>query len=369
MSTNNRLPPEAVVIGNYEAPGLYDQAMQEVVTDRDDGSHDDGDPNHYEWWYFDALTSEGLKVVVIYLARDFNRLDVRTPPMLSINVETPDGKHREITAVYDGQTLVAATEHCDVWINDNAWCKGRYPHWSIHAKYEDVVVDLDFDATLKSWRAGSGAQYYDAEMTKINGHVVPAPRAIASGTVSIGDSVYRMVNGRGYHDHNWGNVGTTGAIRAWHWGRMECEEFTLNFSYIRMSAKYGNKIVSKFMLGQDSDIVLSSGNISDEFVGELHVSPKFGNVYPDGFLIRAPFNGSEVVVRISSNKLLGEMAVGEGDVRPDAETSAPGYIRLIGDLELTVPIEGGARTVRGTIMHEVAYIEAMPRVNGNWMSE
>lgn len=53
-----------LVIGNYEAPGLYDQAAQEVVTDRDDGYHNDGNLRHYEWWYFDLFTASGLKAAV-----------------------------------------------------------------------------------------------------------------------------------------------------------------------------------------------------------------------------------------------------------------------------------------------------------------
>ena len=64
-----------LVIGNYEAPGLYDQAAQEIVTDRDDGYHNDGNPRHYEWWYFDLFTQSGLKAAVSRLGDAQQRFD------------------------------------------------------------------------------------------------------------------------------------------------------------------------------------------------------------------------------------------------------------------------------------------------------
>lgn len=85
-----------LVIGNYEAPGLYDQAAQEVVTDRDDGYHNDGNPRHYEWWYFDLFTQSGLKAAVILMDRPLIMLDnPDLPPMLMLNVELPDGTNRD----------------------------------------------------------------------------------------------------------------------------------------------------------------------------------------------------------------------------------------------------------------------------------
>lgn len=88
-----------------EAPGLYDQAAQEVVTDRDDGYHNDGNPRHYEWWYFDLFTQSGLKAAVILMDRPSIMLDnPDLPPMLMLNVELPDGiQHRRSAEFIDPQ--------------------------------------------------------------------------------------------------------------------------------------------------------------------------------------------------------------------------------------------------------------------------
>ena len=324
-----------LVIGNYEAPGLYDQAAQEVVTDRDDGYHNDGNPRHYEWWYFDLFTQSGLKAAVILMDRPLIMLD-----------------------------FIASEEHCDVELGNN-WCKGRYPNWQLHAEHDDVVVDLELVATVESWRAGSGAMYFDEALTVFNAHVVPAPRAVVNGTIQVAGETIAIEDGHGYHDHNWGNAGIEGVLKAWHWGRAECGDFTLNFSYIQHNADYGNKVVCKFMLAKDSEILLSTGEFEDSFVGEIHVGPQSGNGWPDGFLIEAPYNGDMIRIEISGNHLLSDAL--NSDQQPDDETARPGYIRLGGDIRVTVPLAGGVEVATGNIIHEMSFSESIPKAEANWL--
>lgn len=351
-------------IGNYEAPGLFNQALQEVVTDRDDGHHNDGNPRHYEWWYFDMFTDDGIKVVVSLFSRPPVMLDnPNIPPTLLVNVELPDGTVRDLMVPLPGEKLIAAEDHCDVKLG-KSWCKGRYPNWQVHAEHDDVVVDFDLVATMESWRAGSGAMYFNEDLTMLNAHVVPAPRAKVNGSVQVAGKTTTFENGHGYHDHNYGNVGLT-VLEAWHWGRAECGDFSLNFSYIKHNADYGNKIVCKFMMAKGHDILLSSGDFEDSFVGEIHVAPQSGNGWPDGFLIEAPYNGDMIRIEISGNHLLSDQL--NHPEPPTDETAQPGYVRLAGDIKMTVPLKNGTEVATGTIIHEMAFLEPIPKAEADWL--
>ena len=109
-----------LVIGNFEAPGLYDQAAQEIVTDRDNGYHNEGDPRHCEWWYFDLFTDSGLKAAVILMDRPLIMLDnPDLPPLLMLNVELPDGTNRDFQVPFSDEDFSAAEDHCDVKLGNN----------------------------------------------------------------------------------------------------------------------------------------------------------------------------------------------------------------------------------------------------------
>ncbi|WP_202814449.1 hypothetical protein, partial [Falsirhodobacter sp. alg1] len=95
------------------------------VTDRDDGYHNDGNPRHYEWWYFDLFTQAGLKAAVILMDRPLIMLDnPDLPPMMMLNVELPDGTNRDFQVPFPGVDFIASEEHCDVKLGNN-WCKGH----------------------------------------------------------------------------------------------------------------------------------------------------------------------------------------------------------------------------------------------------
>ena len=207
--------------------------------------------------------------------------------------------------------------------------------------------------------------YFDEALTVFNAHVVPAPRAVVNGTIQVAGETIVIEDGHGYHDHNWGNAGIEGVLKAWHWGRAECGDFTLNFSYIQHDADYGNMVVCKFMLAKDSEILLSTGEFEDSFVGEIHVSPQSGNGWPDGFLIEAPYNGDMIRIEISGNHLLSDAL--NSDQQPDHETARLGYIRLGGDIRVTVPLAGGFEVATGNIIHEMSFSESIPKAEANWL--
>jgi hypothetical protein len=218
---------------------------------------------------------------------------------------------------------------------------------------------------MESWRAGSGAMYFDEDLSMLNAHVVPAPRAHVKGSIQVNGNTTEFENGHGYHDHNFGNVGLA-VLDAWHWGRAECGEFSLNFSYIRHNADYDNKIICKFMMAKGSEILLSSGDFEDSFVGDIHVAPQSGNGWPDGFLIEAPFNGDTIRIEITSNHLLSDQL--KHPEPPTELTAQPGYVRLAGDIKMSVPLKGGVETATGTIIHEMAFLEPIPKAKADWLA-
>jgi len=119
------------------------------------------------------------------------------------------------------------------------------------------------------------------------------------------------------------------------------------------------------MLAKDSEILLSTGEFEDSFVGEIHVGPQSGNGWPDGFLIEAPYNGDMIRIEISGNHLLSDAL--NSDQQPDDETARPGYIRLGGNIRVTVPLAGGTEVATGNIIHEMSFSESIPKAEANWL--
>ena len=346
---------EKRAIGPYDPEVIYNLAEQETLTDKDDAAYSTDDPDCFEWWYFDVHTDQGYTIVVVLKDRDYTNLQLPPVPQIRLLVETPDGQNTTINRGYPHLKWEASRERCDVRIGDQFSCNGTYPLYHVKAQEDGVAVDLQFVATLPSWRPGTGRTCYSSDYSKYFGWVVAQPRADVTGTITMGGKTVQ-VTGIGYHDHNYGNVPLAGNVARWHWGRTYAGEYTVIFSTMITGNDSGRRKVPVFMLGKSGRILLSSGEIETTERGAVTTVPMTANRYAEEVILKIPYNGSHIEMRMINRKLLEEW-----DLVPQAPIqegfAKPGYIRLLADLELTVPLPQGPEKVKGTVIHEYMSLE------------
>ena len=343
------------VIGPYDPGVIFDLAEQEKLTDQDDAAYKTDDPNFFEWWYFDVHTDQGYTIIVTLKDRDYTNMQLAPVPQIKLVIESPDGDNRTINRGYPDHAWQASTERCDVKIGDQFSCSGSYPKYNLKAKEDDVMLDLEFIATLPGWRPGTGKDYFSPDYKKYFGWVVPQPRANVNGILKLGEKTLN-VTGIGYHDHNYGTVPLAGNVARWHWGRTYADDYTIIFSTLVVGNDYGRRALPVFMLGKGSEILLSSGAMETSESGIITTVPQTGNRYAEEILLKIPFNNQHVEMKLKNKKLIEEW-----DLAPQAPTiegvGKPAYIRLLADLDLTVPLSKGIDTVSGLVIHEYMLLE------------
>lgn len=346
------------ITSQFDACALAHCQFPDIVTDRDDAFHYNDDPHHFESWYFDVHTDDEYKMAVLVLYRDwigmFGDLDKPATPGICLNVETPDGDKRDIVRSYPDLKLEADYEQCDFKLGNIAWCKGKYPNWHLHIEEDDVVLDVNLMATMPSWKPGTGTMYYNEKLTEYSSHFVAVPCAIADGTLTVAGKTKEFKNGHGYHDHNFGNVVPMSTYYRWHWGRAEVDDFILNFSHVIAPKEYDFQVLPQLLLSKGDQILLSTGTFTDTYTDtdNISVSSITRTPYPNVIKIEVPYNNDHVKIVISNQTELAD-----NDLIPNvplpSEMRKPGYIRLMCDVEISIPLLEGIKVVKGKMIHEL----------------
>jgi len=215
-----------------------------------DVRNDKKQPGSYEWWYFDAVSSDGKYnfVVIFYEGNPFstryNRAltdDEKAPmphhyPAISISIyEGSDPIYYSFTE-FEETDCVFGTDYPRVEIG---------PHQMIGKMDEDALkytLDLienlpngdSIEASIKfKSPAIEKSLFTNAEMNKSVGHQwnLVQPRAEVNGKIQLSaqNEEKRKIEfeGHGYHDHNTGHEPMRNEFRDWYWGRFHFDDFTL----------------------------------------------------------------------------------------------------------------------------------------------
>ncbi|VVB73341.1 Uncharacterised protein [uncultured archaeon] len=247
---------------------------QTAYSARDDASHPSDDPDHFEWWYFDAQFEECSVAVAMHATNVSNPGSRR--PHIEANLFCPNGTTR-IVKEYDPASFSASNETCDVSIAGNR-AQGNLSDYHLTVDEGGLGMDLWFDSTVPSWRPGTGAIRF-GDGTDQFSWFVAVPRASVNGTLTINGTRFN-VSGIGYHDHNWGNVPLFTEISEWYWGRVYSGNLTLIYADISLDGKYDQTVVSPMMVAVGDRIVsdgsgfslLPSGFIPDSATGNRRPS-------------------------------------------------------------------------------------------------
>lgn len=237
---------------DYERLGI---AHRHIVP-REDGMRTDGARGTFEWWYFDAHLADGAKLVVVFLTKQFTDLKKPLSPEVRIDLTLADGTTIEKLGEFDADAFSASTDTCDVRIGDNVFA-GDLHRYAIHAKVEDVEVDITLTGQVPAWRPETGYWYFgdEAEFAWLP--------SVPQGTVDV---TYRSGNqtvtttGVGYHDHNWGNASMLDLIHHWYWARGAAGPYSVIASYITAQKAFGYEQLPVFMLAREGQLIGDDGS-------------------------------------------------------------------------------------------------------------
>ncbi|MGH2358950.1 MAG: hypothetical protein ACRDGM_00165 [bacterium] len=168
-----------------------------------------------EWWYFNFSTPDSLYGYVSMVADRSRRV------LAGVTVVLPDGRivrwtetHAATALPFDGSVLQAGPHRVTL-------TRGMY---RLHLVRPDFSLDLEMRPVAQlyvppvEWTAG----------TFVSGYVVPILRAEVSGVLKVGRLQF-LLNGTGYHDHNWGLWEAV----TWEWGTVSTADYALLAGMIR----------------------------------------------------------------------------------------------------------------------------------------
>lgn len=171
------------------------------ITDKDNAAHPDYFKNGSEWWYAcfhdDNLNLHGSLILKTNTINTFVSLSVIDHPNLSF--------FERIST----SAINVSSEFCDVKMGQNSFVQTTSDEYAIHM--ESFDKNITFDIKLKALTRGflcEGQNIFWA---------VSVPLAHMTGEI-VCDGVRQELQGRGYHDHNWGAEDEKDV--SWKWGEI-----------------------------------------------------------------------------------------------------------------------------------------------------
>ena len=211
----------------------------------------------FEWWYFDSHLADGAKLVVIFYTKNAAVPNVGLEPLVSINLDLPDGRTLDKNAKFSPAQFSSSKDQCDVRIADNRFT-GDLHTYSIKASVEDVSVDVTLTGITPPWRPKTGYTVYGDDESEYFAWLPSVPYGNVTVTYTV-DGTSTTTTGNGYHDHNWGNVPMASILNNWYWGRGAIGPFTFISAYMTAEKKYGYATNSEIMLARDGKVIADDG--------------------------------------------------------------------------------------------------------------
>ncbi len=229
---------------------------------RSDWKKDDQTPDKpagsYEWWYFDAVSEDAEKAVVVIFYEG-----IPFSPKYNQCIQNGDGTKAHPES-YPAVSISVYDKGRPVWYSLTEFSKadasfgsqplqvGIGPHrFSQQSEENRLSYHLTLNELLPNGDALEGELTFSSPITNrellneqsSGGHQwnLVQPAAEVTGVLSISGYHQDKIDfkGSGYHDHNYGSEPMKEAFRDWYWGRVHFPEATLVF-YV-MNQKSGRQ--------------------------------------------------------------------------------------------------------------------------------
>ena len=326
----------------------------------EDGRHTHGGAGTFEWWYTDVTFDDGTAVVVIFFTKDYFDVPGKARATVDFEIVDPNGKRTNVwTKARKGTLLNAAEDICDVKMETNYI---RYEDdGSYHVHYEDhgYVYDAVMKPSAPMWRPETGHWLYgEGADEKDYGWFVALPEASVDATLTYGGKTRTFKNGRGYHDHNWGNVSLEKLMNHWYWGRSHVGPYNVIACDIIAEEEYGNKRFPVFYLAKDGRVLSDDASRTRVERGETHLHPTSGKFMDDDLTYtQVEDDGTIYVVRFHrtgdyNRRSMLEVVPAWKRMLAKAAGLNPTYIRVKGDVSIEVIKDGRSEKVEDTGLWE-----------------
>jgi hypothetical protein len=185
----------------------------------------------YEWWYMNVKCSNGNNLVVVF----FTTGDLNNPLLSLVGVVlifmNEDGTVFRSLKTYPGIQYDLDYNICNISIDGDRFQQdvtGTRYRVTYQNPINDVTLNLSLVAISRSITQAPSAIYRDEWMSWL----VAIPLGKATGTLSFRDRtrIYTYtLDGRGYHDHNWGIARKLPMV--WDWGEFSDDFQTASITY------------------------------------------------------------------------------------------------------------------------------------------
>jgi predicted secreted hydrolase len=288
---------------------LYDESFGDLwspevgLSPGEDGDHYSPARDFFEWWYFDAAFDNGYRLVAILHSSLYNAVDHK--PTLDLRVTPPGGASVTAIGRFSRREYRSAADHCDVRIGGCRASQEAPGRYRLQLKQGPLEADLHFQAAAPGWRPGNGCLFFDRETGHYFKWVVPLPLAAVSGTLRVGGE-QMQVQGRGYHDHNWGNFVLADAFDHWYWGRFQASRPEENCALI-FGDVHGRgpapQVVRPFLLVAGGEILPGNPSLTVELEQD-RLEPLTGVRYPTRLNLRAEAEAYTAALTLQTGRML-----------------------------------------------------------------
>jgi hypothetical protein len=331
--------------------------LTETILPWEDGLRIHTGRGTFEWWYYDAHFDDGSTAVIVFGTKPLIERNSPLKPFVTLTITRPDGTKAISFLSFAPDQFKAEKESCDVQIGPN-WTRGDLHRYEVHFEGDGLAADLTFTGIVPPWRPGVGKAYF-GDLDHFFGWLPSIPHGTVEGTLTY-DGQTRNVNGTGYHDHNWGNIGLNEVMDHWYWGRAHIGEYTLIFVDQIAANQYGNVHMPVFLLAKGSQII--TGDSAPLTMQTRDFIPHEGGYqYPREVDFHWKSGNESIHLRLREPKLIEATSLllmlpkwQRGLARLFAN---PYYFRFNAKLELEIALDTLSATECGPALYEIMILQ------------
>ena len=334
------------------------EGLKEEPAIWEDGIRIDTSSGKFEWWYFDAHLDDGTTVVAIFFTKSYANIKVPLTPLVKLSITTPEGKTYLKLIEFPKEDFSASDKQCDVKVANN-WVKGDLKTYNLHVDFEDISADLQFNRVVPSWRPGIGKAFFGEEKKDFFAWFVPIPYGTVNGKIKF-EGKEHEVTGRGYHDHNWGNIPLTKIINHWYWGRLDIGEYKAIFFEMVADKKYGSERVNLFMFAKGDKILTGDGS-KLTLEKSNYITHPGGKQYPEQLNFNWEDKKDNIKISISNPELIEDRSLLSGLPFLKRKIAGmivnPYYFRFNGKTEININYKDINETIKDKSLYEIMMLK------------
>jgi hypothetical protein len=234
------------------------------------------------------------------------------------------------------------------------WVRGNLTNYELHVESpRGLGADLNYVADAPSARGGggSGKTYYDPSLTQYFTWFIALPSGTAQGNLTYNDQTHE-VQGRGYHDHQWGTVDLNKVLDRWYWTRADVGNYTIDAGLNVASSNYGYQQLPVFYVAKGNQILINEMTHLRVQGSGNNTSPA-GHNYPEQLTFTWQHGTNKVRILLSNPTLISSGS--STTVTNSTTIGSPEYLRLAGNGELNVNLGRTNETFTLPAIWEVNY--------------